>query len=559
MRSTHAIAFLLLVVGLSVLLLTSCGEDKGTGPICHNCDYWQKAFGGVGRFPAVSPTDSRAVAFVSTRTDTGNGIYNHIWVAKLGNEEGDTTHFYQITSDDFHDFKPAWSPDGQTIAFERNFGGSRSDIYTVDASSLESPGAPVQFTDRVKLPQANFSPAWVVLGGHTWLAFSNLSGGGNDYDLGMYRYPEGDSLTMITLDPSDFARNENGILAATFKDQQVCGNGSSLLAFASPDRVKVCDIRVVARSAEHPDTSAVAKIIIGGKDSGKSTPHIFRYRPSGVKVEVRGNLAGYCTEPFDSIAAPPDVTTTVLLDFVYYHGTVGFSSDPGTKLVYLDGSKLENLYTRPAPTSFVYVTCVAAGAHSAYAANVTDEQACSPTENFEVVAGETTLVTFDCTGALHNRVLAPSPHSGALAAPPVTSRSLAVVEPNGVWLLDLKTGASTDDDRLYRVEASASSICEPALSPDGKYVAYIRGEERSRELVVSDLSGLLAGSGPAEAVVIGLPGSSEDVECWRIPERLAWSSVASERKLVASLSVCRGGAVPGDYEIWIADLSRFLD
>jgi len=107
--------------------------------------------------------------------------------------------------------------------------------------------------------------------------------------------------------------------------------------------------------------------------------------------------------------------------------------------------------------------------------------------------------------------------------------------------------------------SSASTVCQPSLSPDGRYVAYIMGEGRGRRILVSDVSGLFAGGVVGQPVVIGMPGSPDETECWRIPERVEWLPSATERKIVVSLSVCRGGAVPDDFETWVADLSRFLE
>ena len=104
------------------------------------------------------------------------------------------------------------------------------------------------------------------------------------------------------------------------------------------------------------------------------------------------------------------------------------------------------------------------------------------------------------------------------------------------------------------------SVSRRLYSDDGKYVAYVVGEGASRQLKVSgDLHAFKAGTEAIQTQVIGLPGSSEDIECYRFPERVSWIHAGTERKVVASLSVCRGGDLTKDYEIWIGDLDRFLD
>jgi len=557
---TRKTAAFVLVAGLLVALLVSCGEDNGTGPKCVNCDFWSKAFGRVGRFPSVSPTDPHLIAFVSSDTTAGctSVGYDHLWIARLPELEGEDINYYQITCDAYYDFEPAWSPDGNTIAFERNFGGSRSDIFTVDVTNIDAPGTPVQFTDRTVLPISNESPAWVVIGGDTYVVFSNVSAGGNDYDLMMYHYPDRGAVIPLTIDPADFAQNENGVLSYMFKDQQVCANGSDVLAFTSPDRMKVCDIRVVARSREtFPDTTAAATILINSKDSGRTTPYTFRYRPA-VAVIVEGALQRYCTNPIDTLDAAPGVTNTCLLEFEYKQGTVGFRSDPGVKYVYMDGKKIEGFVTDPIPAIFTYANCVAVGSHSAYAVFTSNEEIRSPTVSFEVAAGETALVdlVFSPMGALSAGAAG---LGSGLATPPARVAMSSAAAQYGVWVIDMQDQTSLSDELTYQAFSSASSLGQPAISPDGKYVAYLVGDGVNRQIGVSDLSSLTPDGPWPQPVIIGLPGSDEDVECWRIPERVEWLPAASGRKIVASISVCRGGDVAEDFEVWIADLSGFLE
>jgi hypothetical protein len=578
LRATRRILIILLVLGFSVLFLAGCSNDNGTGPVCVNCDFWQKALSGAGRFPAAHPEDPRLIAFTSQDTDslcTAQG-YSHLWIAELSEFEGVLPQRWQVTCDAWNDYKPVWSPDGKTLAFERRFGGGLSEIFTVDVSSPAYPGDPVEITSRSSMPEANYSPAWMVVGAETLLAFSNSVSGGNDYDLMGYAYPSLGRLDTLTVDPSDFAfaRNpqdpngeplEGGALGAMFKDQQVCGNGTALVAFVSPERVGVCDIRVVARTEETaPETSASAAISINGKVSTRFTPYTFRYRPAGdAIVEVVGSAAGYCTRDTVRFVPRADTVNTIALDFQYYHGTVGFTSDPGVKVVYLDGRRIEGVRTPPDTTTYIYVNCVLVGTHRAYAANIWPEVACSDTSfTFPVVAGETTLVTLRCPGALESPAV-PGPAAESrpalqgAASMPVLASSAA--QPYGVWLMEFDPAAAAADQRLYRVAASATPISEPALSSDGRYVAYIAGLETSRQIVVADVGDLLQGTGPARTMIVGMPGESGDLECWRIPERVAWMPASAGRKIVASISKCGTAEVPGDYEIWIADLSGFIE
>lgn len=570
MASTRRILLYLILAGFLACLVSSCGDEGTTEPTCVNCDFWSKPFDRVARFPAVSPQDPNLIAFVSTWVDSSvecrDVDLNHVWVARLPELTGEDTRFYQITyaCSEYDDFEPAWSPDGNTIAFERTFESGLSDIYVVDVTDLESPGLPVQFTDRTALPQSNSSPAWVVIGGQTYIAFSNSKVGGTDFDVGMYRFPDRGSVIWLSIDPYDVARYENLVLSAVFKDEQVCGNGTNLVAFSSPDRVRVCDIKVIARSREtYPDSTARAAIYINGKASGDSTPYTFRYRPStDIQVIVEGGLGGYCANAMDTLFTQPDTLNTVLLDFEYKHGVVGFTSDPGVKDVFLDNNQIEGMRTPGFPGQYVYLPCVLPGPHTAYAASTLNGVRCSPIVEFTVTAGETTLVFLDCRtpGAAAVASL-PAPRAAEVAGQERSGHRAAgsVTLTDGVWLLDLNDQAAADDDQLYQVMSTSLPVCQTALSPDGRYVAYLVGEGRERRIVVSDLSGLLAGGAAGEPVVIGMPGSLDETECWRLVERVEWFPSTTERKLAVSLSICRGGAVDEDFEVWVADLSRFLD
>ncbi|HVP56577.1 MAG TPA: hypothetical protein VMU02_00655 [bacterium] len=556
MSGNRRMVSLLVAVALAVFLLCSCGNDNGGGPHCVNCDFWAKAFGGIGHYPAPSPVaDSRLLAFTSTATrDTTGGSYSHVWVAELAQAEGDTTVFYHITTGEVYDTKPSWSPDGHTLAFERQT-GEVTDIYTVDVTDPASPGTPVGFTVGSTDYNSFYSPGWAVVGQDTFIVFSAATKGGGDYDVVMKRFPDDGQLVRVTIDPADFAKSENSVLSAVFKDEHTATGGGKLVAFASPDRVFVCDIAVRARSVEKPDTTEKADIWINGKDSGKDTPYVFKYRPATMaKIELRGKIVPrYCTDAVDSVIVQPGIVNDFVLDFVYTKGTVGLNANDVT-VVYFDGALAEGVRTPGIPGQYVYLTCVKPGDHSVYAANTITHQQCSPTYQITVAAGETTFVDMVCGSG---GGLAQAPAKVKPAAVLGASRAVPASGSNGLWLLDLPDTGPATDATIYLAASSNLVIDEPAVSPDGKYVAYIKGQGESRQIIVSDLSGLLDGGGQPAPITIGMPGSVEDIECWRIPERVTWFPGTDQRKLVASFSTCRSGA-SRDYQIWIADLDRFI-
>jgi hypothetical protein len=573
------------VAGTLVLLLASCGDDGGGSAPCNNCDFWEMAYGGVGRFPAVSP-DPNVIAFASKYLfpdkikypfdpqDLGVGQYYHIWLAKTMDFQ-DTVWYYQITSDGKNDFLPAWSPDGSLIAFERNIGHEdERQILVVDVTDPENPGVPEQITDGDLRPpdesdvkHFNTDPSWVELGGRTWLSFVNAPEGLADYDMGMLSWDDLADTAWISKDPSDFAHDENDVMSFVFKDQQASSNGSRFITFSSPDRQRVGDVEVKAKSEEHPDTTVVSEILVNGKFSGHYTPYTFRYRPAGLRVRISGRIAGYCAEAGDSLVTLPDTTNLLVLDFVHTRGTLGVRSSAPNLFIYMDGVRLTDalgvpLKTSSDPSKYVFITCVKPDTiHTVHTQDVFGIVCGAPIDT-SVTPGDTTFLTFSCdmlagpqassgrsTGLLSG--YRPQEGSGRDVA------TLMQQQRRGIWLIDMGTDPGISDDKVYLVDGASRGANYPVLSPDGKYVAYFRGDYTSWEIVVADVSGLVAGSGNAVLHVVGLPGSSEDFECWRKPGKVSWVPLQDDMKIAVSLSPCRGGA-EDDYGIWVADLSRFL-
>ena len=562
-----------LLVAAGCLFVLSCGDDGTTNPSCTNCDYWEKAFGRSGRYPMSCPADPNLIAFSDTMDLMGSTsateMYYHIWVAR----RADTTRYFQITSGPAFDLRPVWSPDGTKIAFERGAAGAR-DIYVVDVSDLENPGEPVRFTDNSVLEESNTSASWVTVNGsEQWISFTNSSNGGSDLDIVRMAYPTPGDPVWVTVDPADFAEEQNGVLAYIFRDKQSASNGSGLVTFASPDRIPVGDLYVVARSEEEEDTSLVhARVFINGKDSGDSTPVLFEYRPVQDSVLIQGQLEGYCsTARLDFTGMQPDTLNTTILNFVHTHGTLAAASLPGgVHAVFVgtvewsaipipeeeDSVVVDTVWVEQFPKTpdfdpqgdpeYAFYSCIRADTILVYAA--TPYGPCSDTLEVEVTAGDTSWVLLDCGGS--STVVGAPSFAGARRPMPVLQQQ---PEPYTLWAVDV------DSEALYALAHAAEPISNPALSPDGRYIAYIRGQGAERELVVSgDVLDFIAGTAAIETRVIGLPGSAEDIECYRFPERVSWVYDGTRSKVVASLSVCRGGDLTEDYEVWIGDLSDLL-
>jgi hypothetical protein len=550
------LALVALIAGLSIVLFVSCGDDGITSAPCENCGFWSLAFTGFGRYPSVSPVDPELVAFCSQRdtSSAGNGDYYHIWVA-VRRSPPDTTEFLQITMDASDDFKPAWSSDGTKIAFERNVGtGDDRQVFLVDVTDPADAGDPVQVTTGQDVPRYNTDPTWVTLGGEEYIAFCNWSAGRLDSDIGMIRYPGLGEVLWVSVDPSDFAAGDNGVMSFTFGDQHVSSNGSNLVTFSSPDRERVADIRVLAKSEEAP--TVAAKIIINDKDSGRLTPYTFKYRPAGFTVKIAGELEGYCTNPVGTTVPIPDTTNTYTIDFVHTHGTLAVGTNPGGRFVFIDDVQQQETTPAADTTTFAYFDCISVGEHSVRTRDVYGTD-CGDT-TLSVSAGEITYVDFDCFAGAISVMTGAACGLGSSGGAPGPEVGVALADQRSIWLIDLGEETGIDDDKVYLVDRAGVGLFRPALSPDGKYVAYVRGIEAAWEVGIADVSGLLSGTDLVTLRSVGLRGSDEDVECWRQIESLSWFPLSEGRKIAAALSPCRGGSVD-EYQVWIADLSAFID
>lgn len=558
------LTYLLALSAILLLLFGSCGEE-GVGPVCINCEYWQEIPSGLARFPDVCPTDWRLIAFSSKRDLAGASKNYHIWVMRLAQSPTDTNRFYQITRGDSNDFHPSWSPDGKWIAFEREIQPSRYQIFAVNVEDLENPGKPFQVTEAV---YSNTNPCWVVVNDTTYVAFTNAPVGNVDHDILLVRFaPSGTKPTAIRLtkDPSDYADMEGGVLSAVFHDWQTSSNRSNLIVFSSDSRTKVADIRIEARLQDGTEVNAA--IIIRGKNSGKTTPYTFRYRPADQSIDLRCDLGsqyhlqGYCS-PFDTIVTSivPDVENLIDVTMIPTRGTLKVVQLIMPNLVYdvyLDGQKrLKTLeYGHHKAQT---VTCLSPGKHIVelrFGVGGKDSLI-DVDSNVVITVGQTTEKVFGGTfqSSQISEIGIGNPSQSLVGLFKSTERSVSALGKYTVWAINLGSSASVDDDQIRLIDDSSGSIQNPVITSDGGFVAYIKGSRDDYSIVIADLRG--QGSNVTK-YTLGLPGSESDIECWRMVESLAWAETDLGLKLIATLSPCGGSGVDG-YTVWVADVDKLI-
>ena len=229
------------VVNLSSAL-TGLPKSDGTFPDSLEALYFTRR----GEQPARSP-DGTKVAFSSIR-DRNLEIY--VMDADGGNP-------VNLTRDDAYDQAPAWSPDGQRIAFERSSsgGGGGPQIYVMNAD-----GSGVEWLTLEPLASWGRSPAWspdgssIAYDGEDGISIMDPAGGGTEPVSPEGQYagqpswsPDGAWIAYVALDPDDFDVSHLWVMAAD-------GSGARQLTFGeawdetptwSPDGTRIAFARLV--------------------------------------------------------------------------------------------------------------------------------------------------------------------------------------------------------------------------------------------------------------------------------------------------------------------------
>jgi TolB protein len=151
---------------------------------------------GCDTSPAWSP-DGEKIAFVSSRTGNGD-----IYVVSTSGEEGGGNRVQRLTDSPAVDDQPSWSPDGTEIAFTRMVNPNKSrktDIYKVDA---EGSGQTCLAHHR----DSEHSPTWSPDGEHIAYVIDNFTGDRHSSAIHMMK-SDGTDPTLVRKVPGKNAEN----------------------------------------------------------------------------------------------------------------------------------------------------------------------------------------------------------------------------------------------------------------------------------------------------------------------------------------------------------------
>lgn len=142
--------------------------------------------------PDFSPDGKQIVYDRSYATAAGGGRHDNLWIA---NADGSDAHQLTNPTEPQNDVLPAWSPDGKSIAFERNasMASADADGSSIDTVRVDGTGVRQLTPFDLKLTQPQWSP-----NGSTIIAAPD---GGADHfaPSGLYTvHPDGTDLTNLT-------------------------------------------------------------------------------------------------------------------------------------------------------------------------------------------------------------------------------------------------------------------------------------------------------------------------------------------------------------------------
>ncbi len=534
-----AMGAVLFCAAVGALFLSGCGDDEET-LTCEYCEHWNLLLDGLARHPAFSPDPNHPdrIAFSSKRSDANSVVeedrYEHIWV-----KDGD--NLYKITSADYDDFQPSWSPDGTRIAFTRQLDG-RFDLWVVDVASLASPGLPVRLTSEANVDAGASESSWQESEGHVWVVFAS---GGDIYRI----HNSGGTPTKLIPDPLDVAGRCG---YPEFPDLQPAVGPGGRVAFTSVGRGEVGNVDVSGYFEQviGGETTEVevtdAEIYLDDCNTGFTAPHSFVFlpvRPDQGSYTVGVESPAHCNRRDISPVVRPNQTTSLRFNFFPTAGDVYLWVYEANCNIYdiFEGDttfhfRMGTGFPEPADST---LKCLEPGNHVI----LIEWNSFSRDTTVSITAGETEMLYVFQAKDGSNAPM--RPYAGVGDPPVGLAPQQSMYE--AIWIADL------ENHKMVGFWSMSSQFEQATWSPTGQYVAFVASD------LVRNVWGVRIADVDGESSSIWsvpLPGSSGSASCMRSAYHLSWNS--SGDRLAVAMGDCQGASGPQDLQIWIVDPRPFL-
>jgi len=265
--------------------------------------------------PAFSP-DGRHVAFTSRRDSVGSQVNDEIYVMDAADRDGDGKgdNLIRITNSLVNEFQPAFSPDGDRIAFTSNQTGN-NEVYVMDADGTDQ----IRLTNNVA---RDARPAFSPDGNR--LAFtSNRTGNDEIYVMDAADGDgKGDNLVRLTNNPTadTFANFSPDGKKVAFTSRR---DGNDELYVVSSDGTGA-PIRLTNNPAvdEFPAFSPDGKqLAFDSSRGGNSEIYVMNSDGSGTPTRLTNNLVSDSKPDWGPLpdTTPPHITLTTPADGAAYN------------------------------------------------------------------------------------------------------------------------------------------------------------------------------------------------------------------------------------------------
>ena len=283
------------------------GDGSGQTRLTNNLDF--------DTLPAFSP-DGRHVAFTSRRDSVGSQVNDEIYVMDAADRDGDGKgdNLTRITNSLVNEFQPAFSPDGNRIAFTSN-GDGNNEIYVMNADGSN----PIRLTNNLAIDSRSvFSPDGEKI------AFSRREPASPDTSM------RSDDIYVMNANGTDQTRLTFGARADTHANFSPDGetiaftsarDGNSEIYVMNADGTNQTRLTSNNATDEFPTFSSDGeKMAFSSNREGNFEIYVMNSDGSGTPTRLTNNLVSDSKPDWGPLpdTTPPDITLTTPADGAAY-------------------------------------------------------------------------------------------------------------------------------------------------------------------------------------------------------------------------------------------------